>query len=193
MTRAALVVWRHPRPNGASGLCLGARSDPGVDHRRAKRLAHRIRGAARREGAAREIAVSPLRRCREVGRWLRRFGFRCVVDARLVELDFGEWDGRRWSDIDPAAIGQWAADLATQAPPGGETVRQLLQRAAAVLAAPSARWMVAHGGFISAASWLAARGEAAPTAADWPRAPGHGVASLLGTATAEGAGVSRRG
>lgn len=167
-------AWRHPAPKGAAGRCIGARTDLPVDRRKAKRLAHRIRTVARREGLPRAVATSPLARCRDVGRWLRRFGFRHVVDARLAELDFGRWDGRRWEAIDRAEIEAWSADLADHPPGGGETVRALLARVQAVRAQAPAALLVTHGGWLSAAAWLA-RGEAqAPTAATWPRAPRYG-------------------
>jgi hypothetical protein len=68
----AVLAWRHPRPMGAEGRCIGGRTDLAVDARKAKRLAHRIRAVVRREGLVREVVCSPLERCRAVGRCLRR-------------------------------------------------------------------------------------------------------------------------
>ncbi|EWS53718.1 bifunctional RNase H/acid phosphatase [Methylibium sp. T29] len=167
-------AWRHPAPKGAAGRCIGARTDLPVDRRKAKRLAHRIRAIARREGLPRAVATSPLARCRDVGRWLRRFGFRHVVDAQLAELDFGRWDGRCWEAIDAAEIAAWSADLVGHAPGGGESVRVLLSRVRAVHARAPAALLVTHGGWLSAAVWLALGEAHAPTAATWPKAPGYG-------------------
>ena len=64
-----MEAWRHPRPDGVAGRCIG-HTDVPVDRRRAKRLAHRIRCAARREGWPKGVWTSPLRRCADVGRWL---------------------------------------------------------------------------------------------------------------------------
>lgn len=171
---APLQAWRHPAPKGAAGRCIGARSDLPVDPRKAKRLAHRIRATARRERLPRAVATSPLARCRDVGRWLRRFGFRHVVDARLAELDFGRWDGRRWEAIDAAEIEAWSADLAGHAPGGGETVLALLARVQSVRAQAPAALLVTHGGWLSAAVWQGLGETSAPTAAAWPKAPGYG-------------------
>lgn len=167
-------AWRHPAPKGAAGRCVGARTDLPVDRRKAKRLAHRIRTVARREGLPRAVATSPLARCRDVGRCLRRFGFRHVVEEGLVELDFGDWDGRRWDEIGLSEVGAWADDLAGHAPGGGETVRALLARVASVCAQPPAALLVTHGGWLSAATWWLCGGPQAPSAAEWPRAPGYG-------------------
>ena len=43
-----LWAWRHPRPHGVAGRCIG-HTDVAVDPRKAKRLAHRIRQHVRRQ------------------------------------------------------------------------------------------------------------------------------------------------
>ena len=164
-----LWIWRHPRPEGAAGRCIGAGSDLPVNARRAKRLAHRIRQQARRAGLPRVIATSALRRGADVGRWLRRWGWRHVIDARLAELHFGAWDGRRWADIPFAEVTAWEADFLGHAPGGGESLAALRRRQLDWLALPdgaTARLVVGHAGWINA---LRSRHHAQPTAADWPR------------------------
>jgi alpha-ribazole phosphatase len=178
-TLATLHAWRHPKPIGAEGRCIGARTDLPVDPRKAKRLAHRIRQLARREQLPRAAATSPLRRCRDVGRWLRRFGFRCLVDARLAEVDFGRWEGQRWEDIVRLEIDAWAAELDGYAPGGGECVRELLVRVGRVLSEPPARLLITHGGWLSGALWLQTGHKALPDAASWPRAPATGASVRL--------------
>ncbi|MCY0389098.1 histidine phosphatase family protein [Robbsia sp. Bb-Pol-6] len=49
-------------------------------------------------------------------------------DPRLAELDFGDWEGRRWDDVPRAALDAWAADIEHAAPHGGESVAQLAAR-----------------------------------------------------------------
>lgn len=173
MAEAALYLWRHPRPIGAAGRCIG-RTDLAVDPRRARRLAHRIRQHARRHGLPREIVTSPLRRCAAVGRWLRRWGWTHRVDARLIELDFGTWDGRHWPDIAFAEVSAWEADFADHAPGGGESLQQLRVRVAAYLAdlAAAGRPVLAvgHAGWMNA---LALLDTPTLTAAQWPAAPRH--------------------
>lgn len=175
-----LIAWRHPRPRGSQGRCIGARTDLPVDPRKAKRLAHRIRRVARREGLARVVAVSPLRRCRDVGRWLRRWGFRCIVDARLIECDFGNWDGRRWDDIARAEIDAWAANLHDHRPGGGESVAMLLERVRAVRRDAPAGLVVTHGGWLSGFHWLRGGDGQRADAGGWPAAPGFGEAERMG-------------
>ena len=73
-------------------------------------------------------------------------------DPRLVELGYGEWEGRSWKEIElthPTALADWRADPHGYCPPGGETHMALRQRSAEVLAeiaASGARTVVVgHG------------------------------------------------
>ena len=187
-----LWLWRHPRPIGAAGRCIG-QTDLALDPRRAKRLAHRIRSAARRHGLPHAVWTSPLQRCAQVGRQLARWGWVHHTDARLLELDFGRWDGQPWSAISHAEVAAWEADFAHHAPGGGESLAALARRChtflaqrqaaavstaaadgdAAVAAAGSsaALLVVAHAGWINAS---ALHDPATLLAADWPAAAGYG-------------------
>lgn len=199
---ALVWVWRHPQPQGVAGRCIG-RTDVPVDPRRTKRLARRIQAAARCAGLARVVYTSPLQRCAHVGRWLKAWGWTHVVDAALLELDFGTWDGQPWQRIGQAEVDAWCAAFATRAPGGGEPLLQLLQRAAAWQptgclgtrvsdlpgdpgasgrsppeATPGASQpalVVGHAGWMLARRWAQTHGPGVlPTAADWPKPPGHG-------------------
>ncbi|MBT9455850.1 MAG: histidine phosphatase family protein [Burkholderiaceae bacterium] len=170
----AILAWRHPRPEGATGRCIGAGTDLPVHRRRAKRLARRIQQQARRERLPHCVHTSPLRRCADVGRWLRRWGWRHVQDAALLELDFGAWDGLPWSDVAKGEVDAWVADFATHRVGGGESLLLLLQRAAGWSAEPSVGLIiVTHGGWMLARRWGVER--QVPVAADWPTPPAYGA------------------
>jgi alpha-ribazole phosphatase len=171
---AQLWIWRHPRARGAEGRCIG-HTDLPVDSRRAKRLAHRIRAAARRNGLPRRVCTSPLKRARAVGRWLRQWGWRHELQAQLLEMDFGCWEGRLWTDIERAEIDNWCADFALHRPGAGESLSALFQRAASWTAEPGAACIVVgHAGWMLARRWLT-EGQPMPThSSQWPAAPGHG-------------------
>ena len=171
-----LYIWRHPRPVAAAGRCIG-RTDLPVDPRKAKRLAHRIRCHARRHGLPREVHTSPLQRGAEVGRWLARWGWVHRTDAALAEIDFGAWDGQRWDAIGEPAVSAWCRDLANYRGHGGESVSDLFDRCTRWLdrvAAPPARCVVGHAGWINAARRLRQGGGLPLAASDWPAALGYG-------------------
>lgn len=180
-----LYCWRHPRPFGAEGLCLG-RTDLPIDPRRARRLAQRMRALARRERLPTVVWTSELERCSAVGRVLRAAGWVHRIDARLVELDFGTWDGLAWNEVPRAAIDAWLADFLHHRPGGGESLAELLARVRAVLEERPRALLVTHGGWLSAAQWLRNRASGVsdspgvaipsdtPDPSHWPPAPAWG-------------------
>lgn len=167
-----LHCWRHPRPQGGQGLCVG-RTDLAVDARKAKRLAHRIRQHARQTGLGAVVHTSPLRRCRAVADCLQRWGWQVHVDDRLREFDFGHWDGRAWSGIGKAEVDTWVDDFIHHRPGQGEAMTELLQRVASFVGQHRQACVLSHGGWLSALLWLRS-GQGAPTAATWPQAPRYG-------------------
>jgi broad specificity phosphatase PhoE len=76
------------------------------------------------------IYCSPLLRARETAGLLaqdRRMSFE--TDKRIIELSYGEWEGKRHVDVekdDAEALTAWAAGVA--APPGGESRTSLIWR-----------------------------------------------------------------
>lgn len=180
-------AWRHPRAEGAAGRCIG-RTDLRVDPRRAKHLARRIQAVARRHGLPPIVHTSPLQRCADVGRWLRRWGWTHVVDPELSELDFGAWDGRCWDDIAQASVDDWCAAFMTSAPGGGESVAALLDRSARwqpLVPTEAAVLLVAHAGWMLARRWRSEQGEISPSAATWPLPPAYETLWLLPFAATE--------
>lgn len=171
------VAWRHPRPRGHAGRCIG-RTDLDVDPRKARRLARRIHRHAQRQGLPRLVCTSSLRRCRAVGRHLRRLGWRHVIDDALLEADFGAWDGRAWALIAREEVDAWVADFLHHPPGGGESLQQVLNRAAAWRPPVDGATVIGHAGWMLARRWLQAHGlHRPPTQAwQWPHPPAHGQA-----------------
>ncbi len=97
------------------------------------------------------VLSSPLARCREPAEALAAgLDITLAFDPRLLELDFGAWEGLEWDRVPRSDLDRWAADPRGFAPPGGETGAALIARIAAlhaVLAAEPRRWLVvSHGG-----------------------------------------------
>jgi broad specificity phosphatase PhoE len=68
------------------------------------------------------IISSPLRRARQTAAAIAAaHGLTVTVDERLVELDYGDWDGKPLAEVPANAWAEWRADP-TFAPPGGESL-----------------------------------------------------------------------
>jgi broad specificity phosphatase PhoE len=82
-----------------------------------------------------------------------------VLEPRLREMHFGEWQGLTHAEIQacqPDALATWEADWLNNAPPGGETLTQLVERVQAVYREILATHpdgtvlLVGHGGTLQA-------------------------------------------
>lgn len=136
-----LHLIRHPRPLIEPGICYG-RLDVAAEH--PELAAARLRDEL---PAGLPVYSSPLRRCYELAERLNPLA---MIDSRLAEMDFGDWEGRAWDAIPRNELDAWAADVAGYAPPGGESPAALQQRALAFVAGlrvPEAV-IVTHGGVI---------------------------------------------
>lgn len=92
------------------------------------------------------VLASPARRCHGLALQLAT-GRPVTLDPRLLELDFGAWEGLPWDAVPRAALDRWAADPWGFAPPGGESGATLVARVSAFHAALRGdSVIVAHGG-----------------------------------------------
>lgn len=135
---------RHPQTTAPGGTCYGALDLEAAPERLAAdtaRLAPAIPPDAR-------FLCSPQRRARALAEALA--GRAVETDARLVEMDFGAWEGRLWTDLPRDEIDAWAADTGGYVPPGGESVEAMAARVldwwAEVEEAETPLVVVSHGG-----------------------------------------------
>lgn len=129
MTSTRLVLLRHGQTplsvdRRYSGRHDVALTDLGLDQaaRAAARLANWPISA---------IISSPLQRTRQTAAPLAAAtGLPVTVDDRLIETDFGEWEGLTFSEAaqrDPELHRAWVGDIDV-APPGGESFAEAAQR-----------------------------------------------------------------
>ena len=114
-----VFLIRHPRPLIEPGLCYG-RLD--VDCEDPLPIAASLK---LRLPADTPLVASPLRRARRLAEALDPDA---RIDERLSEINFGDWEGRPWDEIDRAVLDRWAADVLHFVPPGGESVARLQER-----------------------------------------------------------------
>lgn len=173
-----LYIWRHPKPMNAEGFCIG-QTDVKVDRRKLKRLANKIEHFARLYQLPKVICVSPLQRSLKVGEILAQRGFHCQVSPELSEINFGEWDGQLWEQIEKKEIDDWCNNFTNFAPTNGESLQQLFDRVKAWLINRTSEetgkieskpiLIVGHAGWINAAKIIASSQDIPKIAAEWPR------------------------
>ncbi len=120
-----LILVRHPKPLCEPGICYG-RLDLECEPEAVRAAAAGLGAIA----ATASVFSSPARRARDLA---ARLSAEAVVDPRLQELDFGDWEGRRWEDLGREAIEAWNRGLPDSAPPNGETLSAMAARCEAWL------------------------------------------------------------
>lgn len=152
-----VFLVRHGESEGNfAGTLQGSRSDTQLSARgleQTRLLAHRLAGERLDAGF-----TSPMIRARQTAEILlaKHDGFRVVVDADLLEFDWGTWSGRPLDaelEAEVAAVrSRWKAGETRLAPPGGESPEDAAARAERFLGrlrreTPAFPLVVAHGRF----------------------------------------------
>ncbi len=72
------------------------------------------------------VYSSPLKRCLKLAAFLSKT--EPVIDDRLMELNFGDWEMKRWSDIDKIQLNNWMDNFIDVPCPNGESYAMLYKR-----------------------------------------------------------------
>lgn len=179
-----MPLWlaRHATPLIAPGTCYGALDVPADAD--ATRNAARLLVSALPRGL--RVATSPLQRCEQLAQAMLALQPDLIIkkEANLREMDFGSWEGRRWSDIGAKPLEAWTDDFARHAPGGGENVDGFMHRVAGLwdaLDGTPTLW-ITHAGVIRAATLLAGGVRRVTRADQWPAtAPAFGGWTRLAT------------
>jgi alpha-ribazole phosphatase len=51
-----------------------------------------------------------------------------IIDSRLMELNFGDWEGETWDTVNESDLQMWMDDFVNAAVPGGESMLQMSAR-----------------------------------------------------------------
>lgn len=68
------------------------------------------------------VFSSPSGRCRELAAFMSS---EYILDERLLEMDFGDWEGKNWNAVEAE---EWFKDYVNVAPPNGESMLDLYSR-----------------------------------------------------------------
>ncbi len=168
---------RHAQALIASGVCYGA-TDVAADAQVTLQVA-RVLATVLPDRVP--IIASPLQRCERLAHCLQGLcpDLAYSTDARLAEMDFGSWEGRRWDAIPQADFERWMAAFGSHRFGGAESVHEFMQRVAGAWDQTQrdgldAVW-ITHAGVIRAATLLAQGVRQVEQATQWPReAPAFG-------------------
>ncbi|MFM7616402.1 MAG: histidine phosphatase family protein [Actinomycetes bacterium] len=126
-----IVLARHGQTEANRDGLLVGRIDPvltplGIEQ--ADRL-----GIALADSSAVRVVSSPLTRTRQTADAIAaRLGLEVEIDDRLVEMDYGAWDGTPLADIPIETWRAWRTDAEFR-PPDGESLRDVARRVGAAM------------------------------------------------------------
>jgi alpha-ribazole phosphatase len=123
-----LYLVRHTQPDVAEGVCYG-HADLDVACSFQDELIQLQPKLSHLKNAA--IFSSPLQRCLKLAQATQgHFNTSDIkIDKRLMELNFGDWELKPWSDIPQGIVGEWTDAHIQQRPPNGESYLDLHMRA----------------------------------------------------------------
>ena len=156
-----LVLVRHLPVALEKGICYG-RTDVPLSAESQAQLPEFTRQLVREHGPFDTVFTSPRQRCR----WLAdAISVQTTVEPRLAEMDFGRWEGKRWTDIPSKELDHWANHILHFTPGGGESLQAMSERVAPWLEQTAAYakrtghtvLAVTHGGPIRIAIAMAKR------------------------------------
>ena len=147
----AVLMLRHTQPRVAPGTCYG-QTDLDV----AESFERDVVAVLETLPEVDAIVSSPLTRCRKLaGKVAAHFACGVRLEHRLMEMNFGRWEGLAWNKVPRSELDAWASDFNHARPHGGESVAELKARVDAALAEIRERetstLIVTHAGVIRAA------------------------------------------
>nr|WP_042179639.1 histidine phosphatase family protein [Kibdelosporangium sp. MJ126-NF4]CEL13933.1 Phosphoglycerate mutase [Kibdelosporangium sp. MJ126-NF4]CTQ88302.1 Phosphoglycerate mutase (EC 5.4.2.1) [Kibdelosporangium sp. MJ126-NF4] len=150
---ATVILLRHARSTAnGSGVLAGRTPKVSLDDTGVKQAAALVERLAGVPVAA--IVASPLLRCKQtVAPVAAAKGLQVVTDARLSEVDYGDWTGRKLSVLGKEPLWRVVQTHPSAAVfPGGEGLANVQARAVAAIRAHDARVTEEHGAH---AVWIA--------------------------------------
>lgn len=118
-----LVFIRHTSVNVPAGVCYGQTDVPLADTFETEAQHVKERLAAYNFD---RTFVSPLSRCRRLAEYC---GYAdATIDRRLLEINFGEWEMKKFDEITDPQLEVWYDDYINTRPTGGESSNDQLER-----------------------------------------------------------------
>jgi alpha-ribazole phosphatase len=142
------IFIRHSRLDDMQGICYGALDVAVADHiikQHAKELKNVLPPAL-------PIISSPLQRCLALA---QAIDSNTKQDPRLLEMNFGDWQGKAWDHINRVQLEQWANNVTKFHPSNGENFIDVITRLSEFLHdLNEPHILITHAGVIRAAHFL---------------------------------------
>lgn len=151
-----VILVRHTSVDVPAGTCYGQTDVPLKDTFAVEAAA--TQGALSALGKPDAVFTSPLSRCVRLAEFC---GYPDAArDARLLEMNFGDWEMQRYEEIHDPYIENWYEDYINLPVPGGESFMMQYLRVSAFLEEirkqPFERVLIfAHGGVLACAKIFA--------------------------------------
>ncbi len=118
-----ITLIRHTSVNVEPGICYG-QSDVPLDEsfsHTAEFIKHKLQ--VEKYDA---IYCSPLSRCVKLAKYC---GYETpILDKRLLEINFGDWEMKNWEQISDPRLQHWYDDWINEKPTNGESFQTLISR-----------------------------------------------------------------
>ncbi|PKK38182.1 alpha-ribazole phosphatase [Siphonobacter sp. SORGH_AS_0500] len=122
-----LFVMRHTSVHNTKGMCYGQRE---VDL--SENYYQEIQQITRQFTKPFDVVyTSPLKRCVTLAEQIP--SPLVLEEKRLMEINFGDWEGQLWNDLQGKEVTDWMNDFVRVQPPGGESLEMVCNRVQAFL------------------------------------------------------------
>lgn len=119
-----LILLRHTQTQLTSAVCYGNEDVP-----LAATFKRDIEKVVSGLPTFDRAIASPLSRCQQLAvSAVADKSQSLETDARLLEMNFGAWQGLAWDDVPRHELDEWAANFEDAKPHGGESVNELRDR-----------------------------------------------------------------
>lgn len=121
-----LILIRHTKPLIDKGICYG-QTDLELD----KDYPTEFSQVLTEVGSHQLVYSSPLIRCGQLAEFI---GSEVIYDDRIKEINFGDWEMQKWTEISPEQINPWYEDYVNVRPTNGESLLEMHLRVKSFLA-----------------------------------------------------------
>lgn len=116
-----VYLIRHTTPDVSPGICYG-QSDVGLAATFENEVSEVLNQLPDRID---KVYSSPSYRCTELA---RKIHSDIILDQRLMEINFGNWEMLPWDAVPADDLNRWMADYITIPPGDGESLQKVCQR-----------------------------------------------------------------